>query len=214
LLVGSFGALVIPWFALDEWNRWMLMLAYPFTFYAVNGIAKAFHAGKLGASSIWRRLSRLRISKRAASGLVIVSSCLGLVFMACPLLFGRFGLFGLPATVNYVPSTMQSNSLPLVDVDSAVDALKWVDARMDGHSAFLAQDAFYSWGRLCLSSSHAIIYFKNDFDRAISAAHEHGFSTVYFIWWNSNIGWYGITVPDYFVQLMSYDRISVYSCLS
>jgi hypothetical protein len=32
LLVGSFGCLVMPFFALDLWNRWMLMLVYPFTF--------------------------------------------------------------------------------------------------------------------------------------------------------------------------------------
>jgi hypothetical protein len=214
LLVGGFGALVVPWFALDLWSRWMLMLVYPFTFYAVNGIGRVVHGGGLSVSPHWRRLNWLKVSKRAVKGLLVVSFCLGLVFMACPLLFGRFGLVGLPTTVNYVPSTMQSNSLPLVDVDSAVNALKWVNARMDSSSAFLAQDAFYWWSQLCLNNTHTIVYFKNDFGGAIRAAHEHGFSTVYFVWWNINIGWYGITVPSYFVQLTSFDRISVYSCLS
>lgn len=211
LLVGGFGALVVPWFALDLWSRWMLMLVYPFTFYVVNGIGRVAHAGGLSVSPSWRRLNWLKVSKRAVKGLLVVSFCLGLVFMACPLLSGRFGLVGLPTTVNYVPSTMQSNSLPLVDVDNTVEALKWVNARMDGSSAFLAQDAFYWWSRLYLNDTHAIVYFENDFDGAIRAAYLHGFSTVYFVWWNANIGWYGINVPSYFAPLKDFGRISVYS---
>ena len=210
LLVGAFGAVVVPWFAPDMWSRWMLMLVYPFTFYAVNGIGKVVHAGGCSASPAWKKLSWLKVSKRATKGLLVVSSCLGLVFMACPLLFGRFGLVGLPTTVNYVPSTMQSNSLPLVDVDSAVNALKWVNAQMDSNSAFLAQDAFYWWSQLYLDNTHTIVYFKNDFGGAIRAAHEHGFSRVYFVWWNQPVGWYGIDVPKYFVPVENFCRISVF----
>jgi hypothetical protein len=210
LLVGGFGALIVPWFALDEWSRWMLMLVYPFTFYVVNGVGRVVHANGLSVSPSQRRLSWLKVSKRAAKGLLTLSFCLGLVFMACPLLFGRFGLIGMPTTVNYVPSTMQSNSLPLVDVDNTVEALKWVNARMNGSSAFLAQDAFYWWSRLYLTDTDTIVYFKNDFDSALAAAYAHGFSIVYFVWWNTNIGWYGITVPSYFAPLKDFGRISVY----
>ena len=210
LLVGAFGAVVVPWFAPDMWSRWMLMLVYPFTFYAVNGISKVWRAGGSCARPIWARLNWLRISKRVAESLLVVSSCLGFVFMACPLLYGRFGVVGLPTTVNYVPSSMQSNSLPLIDVDSAVNALKWVNNRMTSSSAFLAQDAFYWWSELFLDNTHTIVFFKNDFHAAISTASAHGFGTLYFIWWNTDIGWYGITVPSGFVQLMSFDRISVY----
>jgi hypothetical protein len=210
LLVGGFGAVVMPWFAPDMWSRWMLMLVYPFTFYVVNGIGKVWHAGGSCARPIWARLNWLRISKRVAESLLVVSSCLGFVFMACPMLYGRFGLVGLPTTVNYVPSSMQSNTLPLIDVDSTVNALKWINNRMNSSSAFLAQDAFYDWSKLCLDNKNTIVYFKNDFRTAIATANVHGFDTLYFIWWNTDIGWYGITTPSSFVQLMSYDRISVY----
>ncbi len=56
-----------------------------------------------------------------------------------------------------------------------------------------------------------IVYFVNDFGGAIQAAHMHGFSMVYFVWWNTDIGWYGITVPSYFATLKDFGRISVYS---
>ena len=61
-----------------------------------------------------------------------------------------------------------------------------------------------------MDNTHTIVFFKNDFHAAISTASAHGFGTLYFIWWNTDIGWYGITVPSGFVQLMSFDRISVY----
>lgn len=210
LLVGGFGALVVPWFAPDMWSRWMLMLVYPFTFYVVNGIGKVLHAGGSSARPIWTRLNWLRISKRVAESLLVVSSCLGLVFMTYPLLYGRIGVVSLPTTVNYIPSSMQSNSLPLVDVDSAINALEWVNSRMSSSSAFLAQDAFYYWSKLYLDNTHTIVDFKNDFNVAITIANAHGFDTLYFIWWNTDIGWYGITVPSSFVRLTSFDRISVY----
>jgi hypothetical protein len=211
LLVGSLGALIVPWFALDEWSRWMLMLVYPFTFYAVNGVGRIIHAGGVSVSPHWRRLNWLKVSKRVAVGLLVVSFCLSLVFMTFPLVNGHIGLVGLPTTVSYVPSSMQSNTLPLVDVNSTIEALKWVNTQMNADSAFLAQNAFLWWSLLYLTNTRAIVYFDSNFDSAIGAAYTHGFSRVYFVWWNTNIGWYGITVPSYFVPLKNFGRISVYS---
>ena len=210
LLVGSLGALVLPWFALDEWSRWMLMLVYPFTFYVANGVTKVLHSDCMSGSLPGRGLDWVKLSKRAIAGLLVVSFCLASVFMVCPLVDGRFGLVGLPTTVDYVPSSMQSNTLPLIDVNSAIAALKWVNTQMSGTSAFLAQNAFLWWSLLYLNDTRAIVYFDSSFDSAISAAFTHGFSMCYFVWWNTDIGWYGVTVPSYFVPLKSFGRISVY----
>jgi len=210
LLVGGLGSLILPWFALDEWSRWMLMLVYPFTFYAVNGVTRAMHAGGMSVSPHWRGLNWLKVSKRVVAGLLVTSFCLGSLFMVCPLVNGQSGLVSLPTTVAYVPSSMQCNTLPLVDVNNAIDALQWVNTKMTGSSAFLAQNSFLWWSLLYLTNSSDIVYFNNNFDAAISAAYTHGFCEVYFVWWNTNIGWYGITVPSYFVPLKSFGRISVY----
>jgi hypothetical protein len=36
LLIGSFSCLVMPFFAVDLWSRWMFILVYPFSFFAAN----------------------------------------------------------------------------------------------------------------------------------------------------------------------------------
>jgi len=54
------------------------------------------------------------------------------------------------------------------------------------------------------------VHFENDVGSALDSAFEHGFSRAYFVWWNTPIGWYGITVPEGFVRLRDFGRISVY----
>ena len=210
LLVGSFGLLITPFMALEMWSRWMLMLVYPFSFYAVNGITKVLDSHTRSISPDFRWLRWMRLSKRMVKGILILSFSFGLIFMVTPLYYGRFGVFGLPVTVSYVPSTMQSNSLPLVDVESVVLALQWFDTNMDGDSALLAQDAFFYWTKLFVSDSHCIVYFKSDFESALEVTKERQFTHVYFVWWNENIGWYGLTVPRHFIPVFTIGRISVY----
>lgn len=210
LLVGSFGAVVVPFFALDLWSRWMLMLVYPLTFYAANGVARVFRAGGRSVNPGFRWLGWLKLSKRTVNVLLVVSLSLGLVYMTVPLFFGRAGVFGFPTTVSYVPSTMQSTTVPLVDVDGTVRSIEWLNARMDGGSVLLAQDAFFYWSRLYLDGGRSLVYFKSDVLGAVDLAFQRGFSRVYLVWWSVDIGWYGLTVPEGFVSVYSSGRISVF----
>jgi len=210
LFIGAFGALIMPFFALNLWNRWMLMLVYPFTFYAANGVVKVVRSGGKSVGPAFRWLVWMKLSKRFVKLILVLSFSLGLVFMATPLFYGRAGVFGLPTTVSYVPSTMQSNSLPLVDVDDTIKVMRWLDVQMGGESVLLAQDAFFWWARLYLDGSHTIVYFKNDVKGAIDVAMERGFSGLYFVWWNENIGWYGLSLPSGFVSVYTSGRISAF----
>ncbi len=210
LLVGSFGAVVVPVFALDLWSRWMLMLVFPFTFYAANGVARVFHTGGMTISPGFRRLDWLKLSKRSVKGLLVVSASLSLVYMCVPLFFGQAGVFGFPTTVNYAPSTMQSTTVPLVDVDGTARSMEWLNTRMGAGSVLLAQDAFFYWARLYVDNGRSLVYFKSNVLGAVDLALERGFNRVYFVWWNENIGWYGLTVPAGFTSVYSSGRISVF----
>jgi len=213
LLIGSFGCLIVPFSALDLWHRWMLMLIFPFTFYAVNGFWKVLKSRDTWVASGLRWMSWMKISRKSAIGISGVTVLLGSLFMTWPLISGRYGLFGASTTWKYFPSTMQSSSVPLQDTEGIVKAIEWLDEHVTDGSAVLVHDVFFFWSELYLDEDHTVILFTSNLEAALSLALENGFSSAYFVWWNENIGWYGFTVPSDFVSVFESGRISVFQVL-
>jgi len=213
LLIGSFGCLIVPFSALDLWHRWMLMLIFPFTFYAVNGFWKVLKSRDTWVASGLRWMSWMKISRKSAIGISGVTVLLGSLFMTWPLISGRYGLFGASTTWKYFPSTMQSSSVPLQDTEGTVKAIEWLDEHVTDGSAVLVHDVFFFWSELYLDEDHTVILFTSNLEAALSLALENGFSSAYFVWWNENIGWYGFTVPSDFVSVFESGRISVFQVL-
>jgi hypothetical protein len=87
----------------------------------------------------------------------------------------------------------------------------WLNDNLDATSCVALQHAFLSWGQLYLDESHTIVNFENDVNLAVNTTFVHGFSRVFFVWWNEPIGWYGVSVPEYFVSVQDFGRISVYA---
>jgi hypothetical protein len=218
LLVGSFDALITPFCALDFWNRWMFMLIYPFTFYAVNGVSKVSRLEDKSFVLVFKRLCQIKISRRGMLGMFFLSVVLGSIFMAVPPFFDRFGIFFIPTTSSYLPSTMIYNSVPLRDVKSTIRAMEWLNENMTDGSGVLINHVFFWWANLYLDKRHVIIYFRKDVEHALSVALTEGFDPIYMIWWNEDyitwqnqsVGWYGITVPKCFKYIFSTDRVSVF----
>jgi hypothetical protein len=102
-------------------------------------------------------------------------------------------------------------TIPYEDVNSVVQAMNWLNGNMDAVSCVVLQNAFTSWGQLYLDKSHEIVYFENNINSAVKTAFAHGFSRVFFVWWNEPIGWYGISVPANFASVQGFGRISVYA---
>jgi hypothetical protein len=207
LLVGSFGCVIYPFFAVYYWSRWMFMLVYPFTFYAVNGLSTLLRSSK-GAKGKYKGLPR-----KAVVGALGVTVLLGSFYLATPLLMntGQVGVFVLP----YVSAHFCSApAVPYQDVDSVFQAFTWLDESMGDNSCVLVNHVFSEWSGLCLDKSHVKVQFWNDAGLALDNALDHGFDTVYLIWWNQDIGWYDVAVPSDLVSLRDFDRISVYELTS
>jgi hypothetical protein len=205
LLIGAFGCLVVPFFALEYWHRWMFMLVYPFTFYAANGlyrIARKFREGKFGFSS-W-------FSNKKAAAMILLTFSLGVAYLATPvsMVYASVSVPSITATYLYFSN---SPTVPYEDVNSVVQAMSWLNDNLNETSCVVLQHAFLSWGQLYLDESHAIVHFENDINSAVNTALGRGFSHVFFVWWNTPIGWYGISVPEYFVSVQDFGRISVYA---
>ncbi|MEM3726193.1 MAG: hypothetical protein QXK98_04955 [Candidatus Bathyarchaeia archaeon] len=204
LLVGAFGCLVFPFCALEYWHRWMFMLVYPFAFYAVNGLRGFmgnYDGGSLGLGGAF--------SDRKVKGMVLLTVLLGSVYLATPVLMStvNFGVFAFNPVNRYFSF---APTVPYEDVDDVVRAMEWLNENMGSESCVVLQHAFLWWGKLYLGDNHVIVHFENDVGSALDSAFEHGFDRVYFVWWNTPIGWYGITVPEGFVRLCDFGRISVY----
>jgi len=204
LLFGTFGCLVYPFFALDLWSRWMFMLGYPFTFYAVNGLFKILKNYNGGNGRF------AGFSKRAVFGALGVTVLLGSVYLATPTLMGTVhtGVFALPNVSAHFSS---APTVPFEDVNGVVQAMEWLNQSMGSGSCVVLQHVFLSWGQLYLDKSHSIVHFLNDADVAANVALNRGFTQVYFVWWNTDIGWYSVSGLNHFERLVDFDRISVFA---
>jgi len=204
LLIGSFGCLVVPFFALELWCRWMFMLAYPFTFYAVNAISK-FSAKHKDVEFP----SAAGVFSRKVLVILLATIMLGTVYLATPVLMStvNVGVFSIPLVYKYFSS---SPTVPYQDVEGVVQAMEWLNSSMSNDSCVVLHQAFLSWGELYLDKSHTIVAFTNDFDAGLAVASEKDFVHVYSVWWNQNIGWYGLSIPGCFVRQRDFGRISVY----
>jgi hypothetical protein len=208
LLVGSLGCLVVPFSALLLWGRWMLMLVFPFTFFAANGLWKA--AKSLEGVSVSKFLGWFKVTKKVGIGLALVSVIVGGLFMTWTLVDGKYGVIGWGGTFKYVPSTMQSSSVPLRDTEGVIKAYEWLNSNMDSDSSLLVHDVFEFWTLLYLNHDYTAFIFDSDLEAASNRAVDEGFSSAYFVWWNEDISWYNLRLSNDWVSVQDYGRISVY----
>ena len=114
--------MIVPFAALLLWARWMLLLVYPLSFFAANGLWKV--TKNLKGVSVSRFLSSIKVTKKIGIGMTLVSIVLGGLLMCWPLIEGRYGVIGFDGTFRYVPSTMQSSSVPLRDTEGVTKAFE------------------------------------------------------------------------------------------
>ena len=181
----------------------MFMLVYPFTFYAVNGLAKLLR----GSNGAKHRIDHFH--RKAIFGALGVTVLLGSVYLATPVLMNtiQVGVFALP---NVSAHFCSAPSVPYQDAESVKEAVVWLEDNMDGNSCVLVNWVFVYWGKLYLDESRVTVQFWSDAGLALDGAVNRGFGSAYLVWWNTDIGWYDVSVPNQFVSLRDFGRISVY----
>lgn len=204
LLVGSFSALVTPFFAILHWSRWMVLLVYPFAFYAANGVDVVL---RLQVEGVNPGAGWTRLAKGLLFGVLLVNVLLASLFVSMPV---DRGVFYSQNTCSYFPSTMLHNTLPLEDVEGVTKALGWLNEHATNDSCALIHHALRWWAELYLGKEHVIVHYVRSVSNALSVAKEHEFNVVYLIWWNIDIGWYNISVPENFTSVFDSGRISVF----
>jgi len=208
LLAGSFSCLIIPFAGILLWARWMLMLIVPFTFFAANGLWTVTNSRE--GVSISKYLGWLKVTKKVEYALLLIFIVMGGLFMIYPLSDNGSGLYNWGGTFKYFPSTMQTSSIPLRDTEAVNEAYEWLNNNMNSSSVLLVHDTFEFWTLLNLENSHVAYLFDHDLEDALSSAQDEGYQQIYFVWWNQDINWYNIEIPNNWTSIQDYGRISIY----
>lgn len=206
LLVGAFSCLVTPFSAPEYWSRWMFMLAFPFTFYAIYGLKKLLGPVQRKGSSLITKLS----SNRRITLMILLTFSLGIAYLASPIII-VYANASVPSVTRTYYYFSDSPSVPNQDVNDVIRAMGWLNGKMDSSSCVILHQSYQSWGELYLDNSHSIVTFQNkDVNAAVKTALVKNFSTVYFVWSNVPLGWYNVSVPNSFSDLQDFGSISVY----
>jgi hypothetical protein len=169
--------------------RWVLLLAFPFAFFSVEGFER-LNSGLL---------------KKGLVGFAVLLS-FSFIFLPAEMAFPYFSLYPYN-----VPSSMLQNSAPLSDCEDVVKALNWVKANVNSDGILLVHDAFYGWALLCINDVKIIRYGYASPETAALAFSEQGYKQLYVIWWVSGEGWHGqSSLPSSFREVFHSGGIAVY----
>jgi hypothetical protein len=186
----------------------MLLLIFPFTFYATNGFWKITKS--LPGNRILTYFRKFKATKPIILSLFIASIILGSLFMVWPLNNKDEGLVRWGGSFKYVPSTMQTTSIPLRDIEPLQKAYQWLNNNMNNNSALLVHDAFDNWAMLYLNINHKAYLFDFDIEQAAKRATTEGYQTHYFVWWNQTIDWYQLQPQNNWTIIQQYNRLTIY----
>jgi hypothetical protein len=208
LLIGGLSCLIIPFFAIFLWARWILLLTYPFTFYTTNGLWKI--TKEIPSNKILLNLQKFKLTKTICITLLVTSTILASLFMACPLNQNNEGLIEWGGSAKYVPSTMQTTSIPLRDIEATKKAYQWLNNNMNNNSALLAHDTFDTWTMLYLKPNHKGYLFDFNIQQAAKRATTDGYQTIYFVWWNQTVEGQQLHPQDNWTKIQQFNRITIY----
>ena len=190
LLLGSFSIIVSPWFAVPGYQRWLMLLVFPFSVYAVRGF-EHFHLFDKGS---FRKL------------VVILS-----IFMVIGVGYssGAFSYVVLPNS--WVPTSLAQSSIGWNQVDDVKGVLRWLDENAVANSSVLSEERFYGWTLIYLKRANndveVISYGANSLPTpALEKALGDGFSCVYLIWYtDSSLNNFGILYSQNSIAVFQYE---------
>jgi hypothetical protein len=170
--------------------------------YGIAKIVKSSNQAKI-------RLSALFSNKKVA-GMVLLTLSLGVAYLFTPttMVYANKSVPNLTGTQVYFST---DPAVPYQDQNSVVQAMDWFNQNLDSNACVVLQHHFLEYGRLYLSNSEPIVHYEVDVDSAVDKAFESGFSQIFFVWWNQQVGWGDFSVPEGFTSVQDFGRISVYN---
>jgi len=199
------------------WYRWVLLLAYPAYFFAVEGLDALWMAGR-------RLYGRLSVGGLLATAILAVNFAMSAYYVACPP-ESQINYFGdWNAYKAFIPTSMLQNSVSISDTPSVVEAMEWVKANLNGEGTVLVlHEAMDNWAGIIIGDRMEIIRVNeanisspiriNVAERLVEIASEKYAEgkAVYTVWWVDGKGWYNMPdLPHNFVEFKRFGNIGVF----
>jgi hypothetical protein len=174
--------------------RWVLLLTYPLTFYAVDGIF----------SIKW---NWYKIGYKVAVASIIVF--LSVSFLILP---NSDALSYFNEYTSYIPKSMLQNTLQLSDCQDALNALRWSKTNLPSNGYLLVHQAFYGWAALTLGVDKLVPYEFGDPAMAAVTFSNSSMHPLYLVWWVNGTGWYGQpNVSSVFSEMYQSGNIAIFA---
>jgi len=186
LLAGTFSSLIFAGYGLIVWDRWLVMLVFPFVIYAVHG---AFYLGGiLGGIKKW---AQKLPSLAGVLSAIFWLSFLGLfVWRDIPFLTASYADAKKPLandSINsYFPRTMVHNSVGIWKIQSTLNCVLWLNENAESGSAIIVDNRYRGLmmtefdmdNRFLITNSWS----ETLQDRNLEIAKENDFWPIYLIW--------------------------------
>lgn len=130
LLVGSFSVIIIPWIAIPGYQRWLMLLVFPFSIFATNGLRRLQSFNKN-----WNRALTV--------GFLSFTFFVGIGYST--------GTFSYIGTNSYIAVNMTQTTINWNQVDDVINCLNWLDNYAINDSKLLVEERFYGWTQLYLN---------------------------------------------------------------
>lgn len=142
LLVGTFSSLIFAGTGLIVWERWLIMLVFPFTIYAVEGASKLGEI--IGNVKHWAsRYSRLAFVLGTLFWLVLLGIIL---FKTIPFITKDYVDAQPPLADDrlnqYFPRTMVHNSVGIWKIENTLECIEWLDRNVPPGAVVLVDNRY------------------------------------------------------------------------
>ena len=170
--------------------RWILLLTYPLSFYAVEALSRIKWSGY-----------------KVAVGFALVLLSTGFLVLPNNEAVGYLDTF-----TSYGPKTMLQNTIQLSDCQDTMDNLFWAQNNLRTQGRLLVHEAFYGYAVLTFDNSRIEPYFFDNLTDVTEGLNQNNSTaSLYLIWWVNGSGWYGQpTVPLEFEEIHHSGNIAIY----
>jgi hypothetical protein len=209
-LIPGMWPIIYPSLCPPLWFRWIIFMAYPACIYSTEGVYTLLSRG--GGSKAPRII--------ALAYLCFIGLTAGYYLAADPEhAFPYFADYN-PYKA-YIQSSMLQSTIPLKDIESTIQAAKWLSE--NAHGLIVLHEAFYPWAMRCGCLAERLVVVR---ERDLSKPDRMNFADalmeivsktsndnheIYTIWWANGKGWYNVpSLPSRFQLVKSFGDIGIY----